>query len=69
MQILEFYARLMNADWFYHYSDDMRAYSKGDEEMKNLIKTAIENGSEYIKMFNAVAKQKNFSTIGGNEHE
>lgn len=65
MTLEEYYKRLIEADWFYHYSDDMRAYTAGDSEMKFLIKTAMDGGSEYVRMFNVMAKQRKFSTIGG----
>lgn len=52
MTLEEFEAKLKTHDWFYHLSDDMKAYDKGSKSEKELIKLANENGQEFIELYN-----------------
>jgi hypothetical protein len=50
VSLAEFQEMLSKHDWFYHHSDDHRAYMKGrkaDQEIRNLINS----GSEYQKAY------------------
>lgn len=59
MEILDYYVRLMKADWSYEFSDDMDAYTKGKEEDLALKKIAKEKGDQYKTLYNFVAQLKN----------
>ena len=52
MTLEEFETKLKNHDWFYHLSDDMKAFYKGSKSEKELIKLANENGQEYVDLYN-----------------
>jgi hypothetical protein len=43
MDLAEYFKRLESHDWYYNYSDDHRAWSKGSQESTRLQSIAQEN--------------------------
>ena len=40
MNYEEYYQRLVNHDWFYHFSDDHRVWQAGEQNREQLIATS-----------------------------
>lgn len=48
----EYYEDLKAHDWFYHMSDDLRFYQKGQKEFRALVEISLYD-VEYTKLFDA----------------
>jgi hypothetical protein len=65
----EYFKELVRHDWFYHYSDDHRAYTKGQDNSRRIQAVCQENEllsrmySEYVGWINAVTKHGREQTL------
>lgn len=50
-ELQAFYDKLERHDWFYHYSDDSRAYGAGQDSERKLKKEAAEKGVDFEILF------------------
>lgn len=59
--IAQYQQMLLDADWYYDFSDDHRVWSRGESERRRLKYIAETGGEEYKALYNKYHK-KHFDT-------